>query len=253
MWQFGRRRDPNRPARLGGIDRFRWPSMCGTLRQSRGRDSLAMGIATTQASRITKADSMSDLNELNQASPVPASVAVALRAGLVSRRRFARAGAAVPVVLTMVSLPVHAAPICINPSGFISQNTYASRHPGGVPPPCATVGPTAWAAAADSVWPGGKPTKDLKFKDVFGGTSRTKLIDVVKTGSNFDKYCVAAFLNASKGNVPNFPLTVSQSKGLWTAIKGGAAPMGSTKPSIPVTSPAWGESMAVSWLKTVMP
>ena len=93
----------------------------------------------------------------------------------------------------------------------------------------------------------------MKFKDVFGGTSTTKLIDVVTSGNDFDKYCVAAFLNASKGDIPNFPLTVPQSKGLWTAIKGRAAPAGSTKPNIPVTKPAWDDKMALSWLKTVMP
>ena len=197
---------------------------------------------------------MNKPDEYDQSPTASAPVSGPFRASLVSRRRFAKAAAtAAPVVLTMVSLPVYAAPICINPSGFISQNTYASRHPGGTPPPCATLGPTDWAAAANDVWPGGRPTKQKPFKDVFGGTSSATLIDVVNNGTVFDKYCVAAFLNASKGNVPNFPLSPQQSRGLWGTIKGVALPAEAVAPNIPVTSPVWGEATAVLWLKTVMP
>ncbi|MGS0755417.1 hypothetical protein ACVBEH_12400 [Roseateles sp. GG27B] len=136
---------------------------------------------------------MSDLNEQHQSSPAPVPTAEAVRVGLVSRRRFARAGVAVPVVLTMASLPVHADAICINPSGFISQSTYASRHPGGTPQPCSTMGPVQWAAAADMVWPGGALTKSMLFSAVFGGGATTPLLAVVTSGSDFDKYCVAAY------------------------------------------------------------
>ena len=195
---------------------------------------------------------MSDLNKHDQPTPVPAPAVGILRASLVSRRRFARAGVAVPVVLTMASLPVHAAPLCLNPSGFISQNTNLSRHPGSTV--CSTMGPVYWAAAADDVWPGGAAVKSTFFNSVFGGSSITTLIDVVTSGSEFDKYCVAAFLNAKLTSPPaNFPLTLAQARGLWGTIKGSALPTGATAPNIPVTSPAWDEATAVRWLKTVMP
>ena len=115
------------------------------------------------------------------------------------------------------------------------------------------MGPAFWVAAANNVWPGGTSTKNTQFKVVFGGASTTKLIDVVTSGSDFDKYCVAAYLNASLTSPPaNFPLTVAQARGLWGTIKGSALPTGATAPNIPVTSPVWGEATAVLWLKTVM-
>ncbi len=195
---------------------------------------------------------MSELNEHDHSSAAPTPEVTTLRGGLVSRRRFARAGAAVPVVLSMASLPVHAAPLCINPSGFISATTFTSRHPGGTV--CSTMGPVYWAAAADNVWPGGAAVKSTRFKRVFGGSSITTLIDVVTSGSEFDKYCVAAFLNAKLTSPPaNFPLTLAEARGLWGTIKGSALPTGATAPNIPVTSPAWDEATAVRWLKTVMP
>lgn len=97
----------------------------------------------------------------------------------------------------------------------------------------------------------------MKFKNVFGGASDLKLIEVVSftttsSADIFSRYCVAAFLNASEGNISNFRLTVRQSKGLWTAIMGGTAPVGSDNP-IPVTTPAWDVDRAVAWLKTAMP
>ena len=54
-----------------------------------------------------------------------------------SRRQWLKGvGAASPVMLTLVSPPVRANDACILPSGFVSQNTYNSRHPDGNPPPC---------------------------------------------------------------------------------------------------------------------
>lgn len=208
---------------------------------------------------------MNDMNEDNKqlAASVESEAGNGVASGnLVARRRLLMgAGAAAPIVLTMASMPAHANGACINPSGFISAATYASRHPGGVPPVCTTNGPSYWKALDKTLWPGYKAatatasevnTQTKKFKNVFGGSNTATLISVLTNGKEFEKYCVAAFLNASKGGIANFPLSVAQSKGLYTTIVGGVLPTGAVKPTIPVTTPPWNEAKAVDWLKIVM-
>lgn len=204
--------------------------------------------------------------------------AAAHQSGAVPTRRqmLRRVGAASPVLMTMVSLPVHADPIgfpgdvCINPSGFISQNTFNSRHPGGLPPPCTTLGPTHFQNLARGSWPAG--TSTLVFSAVFGGiespmvapntlrpmaapsklppsVTGTTLSEVLAVGSPytaFTKYCVAAFLN-TKAGTPGFPMTQAQSQALWPTIRG---PLPGTP--FPALSLGWNEATTVSWLQTVM-
>jgi hypothetical protein len=209
---------------------------------------------------------MNDMNEDNKqlAASVESEAGIGVAGGnLVARRRLLMgAGAAAPIVLTMASMPAHANGACINPSGFISAATYASRHPGGVPSPCTTQDPNYWLRQWSVA---GKPgwlkdplpnTRTSKFSAIFGGPQLSgdpTLIQVLQgSHSNFAKYCVAAYLNSRTG-VPNFPLLTDEVRGLYSTIKGvGSFPTGAKKPTIPVTTPPWNEDVAVAWLQRVM-
>ena len=231
-----------------------------------------MAWAGGRAEPATKAISMNDMNEDGDkqlGSPAePEAGAGDVRANLLARRRLLiGAGAAAPVVLTMASMPAHANGACINPSGFISAATYASRHPSGNPAPCTTQGPNFWLRDFDNGkvnWPTAMPnTRQSKFSAIFGGTALQgdpKLWEVLKgksvvgqpvvVYSDFAKYCVAAYLN-SRTLGGSFPLSTNQARGLYSAIKLGSVPTGSSNP-IPVTNPAWDEARAMVWLQMVM-
>ena len=166
----------------------------------------------------------------------------------VSRRLLLRRslGVATPVVMTLASLPSHAAAVCINPSGFISQATFNSRHPGAMV--CTTQGPSHFASLAVGAWP-----STSRFASIFGalppGGDRTTTLKQVLDGAypDFAKYCVAAFANASIP-LPNFPITLLQSQALYKTITQGTPPMGLAPfPSFP-----WTELQALEWLRTVM-
>ena len=156
-------------------------------------------------------------------------------------------GVAAPVVMTLASLPSHAAGVCINPSGFISQATFNSRHPGGMV--CTDRGPNYFATLDVGSWP-----STVMFTTVFGAlaspnANRSATLKEVLSPQypEFAKYCVAAYANAS--NPPlNFPITLPQSRALFKTITQGTPPSG--LPAFP--SFAWNEFQALEWLRTVM-
>ena len=163
-------------------------------------------------------------------------------------------GVATPVVLTLASLPSHAADACINPSGFISRATFNSRHPGGVV--CTTNGPTYFSSLGDVAWPtsGGISAATQRFAAVFnaippGGNRSTTLKAVLTGSSTYAKYCVAAYANALSPPV-GYPMSVNQARALWVTIKGGVPPA-STSP-FPQASLGWDETKTLDWLSTVM-
>ena len=167
----------------------------------------------------------------------------------VSRRLLLRRslGVATPVVMTLASLPSHAAAVCVNPSGFISQATFNSRHPGGMV--CTVQGPNHFDSLPLTSWPSAD-----RFAAVFGAlaspsASRAETLKQVLSGpySEFAKYCVAAYANAS--NPPlNFPITLAQSRALFKTITQGSPPAGLA----PFPSFTWTELQALEWLRTVM-
>ncbi len=173
----------------------------------------------------------------------------ALHDSTVSRRLLLRRslGVATPVVMTLASLPSHAAAVCVNPSGFISQTTFNSRHPGAMV--CTARGPNYFATLAPASWP-----STALFATVFGAlaspsANRSVTLKQVLAGSysEFAKYCVAAYANASNPP-PNFPMTVLQARALFKTITTGTPPTGlAAFPSF-----TWTEAQALDWLRTVM-
>jgi len=183
-------------------------------------------------------------------TPDAATPADALSRRLLLRRSL---GAATPVVMTLASLPSHAAAECVNPSGFISRATFNSRHPGGVV--CTTNGPTYFKFLNNAAWPtsGGVSAATLRFSVVFNaappGGHRGTTLKAVLTGSTstYAKYCVAAYANALSPPV-GYPVTVEQARALWVTIRGGVAAF----PAFPSPSLGWDETKTLDWLSTVM-
>ncbi len=197
-----------------------------------------------------------DLNS-NEAAAVPAGSDASLRQA--ARRRLLKGGlAAAPVVLSVASRPVHAANVCVNPSGFISVSTFNSRHPGALA--CSSNGPSYWAGLGSASWPKVPGTTnslgDATFISVFGSaatgmsTSAT-MRNVLNSGasSQFSRYCAAAYANSVKG-VAGWPVTAIQAQSIWSTIRGG------TKPANAVVYPAaslnWNEDKTLVWLQTLM-
>jgi hypothetical protein len=183
-------------------------------------------------------------------TPVSVTPADALSRRLLLRRSL---GVATPVVLTLASLPSHAAAGCVNPSGFISNATFNSRHPGGVV--CTTNGPTYFSSLDDALWPkaGNVSSATQRFAIVFKGSpssSRSTTLKEILIGpySNYAKYCVAAYANALRPPV-GYPMTVDQASALWVTIKGGGS---SPLPAFPQPSLGWDETKTLNWLTTVM-
>ena len=185
------------------------------------------------------------------AQPVNLSVPSQPSAGASRRQLLKGAGAASPVVLTMVSAPVRAADLCLNPSGFISQNTFNSRHPGGMPHPCTTNGPSYFNSLDGSSWPSGVVKATATFNAIFplpAISGNPKLTDVLTGSDSFAKYCVAAYLNTKYSTPPpGFPMTNAQALAMWPTIRG-APP---TTP-FPPTSLGWDETKTLAWLASVM-
>ena len=172
-------------------------------------------------------------------------------AGASRRQLLKGAGAASPVVLTMVSAPVRAADLCLNPSGFISQNTFNSRHPGGMPHPCTTNGPSYFNNLAQGSWPPSVNKGSARFNAIFPApaiSGNPKLTDVLTGSDSFAKYCVAAYLNTKYSSPPpGFPMTNAQALAMWPTIRG-------TPPTTPFppASLGWDETKTLAWLATVM-
>ena len=182
-------------------------------------------------------------------APDAATHDVALSRRLLLRRSL---GVATPVVITLASLPSHAAAECVNPSGFISRATFTSRHPGGVV--CTTNGPSYFGGLDNAAWPtsGRASAATQRFSEVFnanppGGNHNTTLKAVLGGSSVFARYCVAAYANALRPPM-RYPITVDQARALWVTIKGGA----SAFPAFPQPSLGWDESTTLDWLSTVM-
>ena len=162
--------------------------------------------------------------------------------GIPARRAWLARGAvmATPVIASLASAPVHAAGVCVLPSGFISAATFLSRHPGALL--CTNKGPTFWRDSPST-------TTNAIFSTVFGGTLESGMTGLTLkqvlagTFSNFAKYCVAAYLNALDSTA-GFPLSASQAVSVWSHFRGG--PPTSLIPS------GWTEATALAWLGTLM-
>lgn len=165
-----------------------------------------------------------------------------------ARRAWLRKGAvaATPVLASLASAPVHAAGVCVLPSGFISVATFNSRHPGAMT--CVgNRGPNYWAATP-AAWTG--PTlPSTPFLTVFispeGGMTPAETMAAVLTGaySLLAKYSIAAYLNAELGT-PGFPLLPAQVVAVWRHFRGG--------PTTALIPPSWTELDAVTWLQSLM-
>ena len=169
-----------------------------------------------------------------------------------SRRAWLRRGVAVasPVVASLVSAPVYGACLNLNPSGFVSANTFASRHPGEMV--CAFLGPNFWIKSPTS-WPG-VDTANVKFQKLFGknvepaiNNDALTLIDVLRgtTYSDLAKYSIAAYLNASKPT-PDFPLTTQGAVDVYNSYYPGPL-------KTPPLVAGWTQDQTVSWLAMLMP
>lgn len=184
--------------------------------------------------------------ESNQSpEPSTSSQAAAQLAQPSRRKLLLRVGAAAPVVLTAVSRPVHATGACINPSGFISVATFNSRHPNA--PVCTSKGPTSWKSVCNNN-PNTSPYNS-RFSTVFGNGKTDTLKTVLGNGTEFERYCVAAFLNANAGTA-GFPITKLQAQAIWSTIRGGTAPAGTVP--YPATALGWDETKTLAWLKALM-
>lgn len=167
-----------------------------------------------------------------------------------SRRDWLRRGAvaATPVVASLASAPVYAAAgTCVLPSGFLSANTFTSRHPGATT--CAgDMGPSHWKSTS-TTWPSAA-ARTATFLSVFGpnigSISTTATLETVVGGTDdFSRYCVAAYLIAvSSPAVTGYPLTSTQVIDIWKSYNGG------TKSAILVGS--WTTTDVVTWLKSLM-
>ena len=175
---------------------------------------------------------------------------------MASRRMWLRRGVAVasPVVASLVSAPVYAC-VNVNMSGFVSQNTFNSRHPNETV--CTFLGPNSWyrtlsiSAKTSSI----VQTKDVPFQSIFGANvekninnAKLTLSQVLIGGSKYSelaKYCIAAYLNASLPTA-NFPLTAEQAKDIYHSFYPG------TVKSPPLLA-KWSEDYTVGWLRMLMP
>ena len=169
-----------------------------------------------------------------------------------SRRAWLRRGVAVasPVVATLASAPVYGACVNLNPSGFVSASTFASRHPGETV--CAFLGPNFWIKDP-SVMLGGAMAK-VTFQSVFGKKVEAAIVSAKSNPTLFEvlngkysdlaKDSIAAYLNASKPTA-DFPLNAQQAVDVYTSYYFG-----------PVKTPplvqGWTELDTVNWLAMLM-
>ena len=189
---------------------------------------------------------MQDKQYPDRTAPLAGDVAPVVLA----RRAWLARGAAIatPVIASLASAPVHAAGVCVLPSGFISSTTFRSRHPNA--PRCTSNGPTYWVGSFPGAWPMSAPdTTTALFSAIFGGTLESGMAGLtlkqVLDGSftAFAKYVVAAYLNARNGTA-GFPLSDSQAVSVWGHFRGG--------PTTSLIPMSWTESTALDWLSTLM-
>ena len=172
-----------------------------------------------------------------------------------SRRAWLRRGVAIasPVVVSLVSAPVHAGNLCLLHSGFISTATFNSRHPGGLV--CTTQGPSVWHAnfPTTKFWP--VAAKKATFTSTFGVSAGVETGIVVSTTlddvlgnvggsySQLAKYCIAAYLNALKGG-SGIPLSTSEAVAVYKSYHPGPV-------AVPLVS-TWTQANTVTWLQSLM-
>lgn len=193
--------------------------------------------------------------EANVASPPSAST---------SRRLLLKGlgglGAASPIILSVASGPVHSTVtdgVCLTPSGFISQNTFLSRHPGAKT--CTNRGPTFYAGLTTADYPTA-PAPNLQTTPfvnaaLFGSSGSAPDTGVITAGmtllavlqnpgvSAFTKYSVAAYINARV--LSGFPMSPAQAIDVWKRFRAGVG-----TPFVPAS---WSEATALAWLQTLMP
>lgn len=186
--------------------------------------------------------------ELDMRSDEDSSVEMA-PSRMASRRAWLRRGVAVasPVVVTLVSGPVYAADGCILPSGFISPDTFASRHPGGVV--CTTMS-MSFLANNVSTWQP-KSLQTAPFSTIFGGTpeigvvpGKTTLLEVLKKGSDLARYSISAYLNALMPTGSGFPLKPNDAIAIYKSYRGGGFS--------PLLVRGWSEGQTVRWLQMLI-
>lgn len=187
----------------------------------------------------------------HEQSPVQTAPSASVDAPVVpSRRAWLARGAvmATPVIASLASAPVHAAGVCVLPSGFVSAATFLSRHPGAML--CTNQGPTYWVGAFPTGWPTAAPdTTTALFSTIFGGTLEAGMAGLtlkqVLDGafSPYAKYCIAAYLNARNGTA-GFPLSDTQATAVWLHFRGG--------PTTSLIPMSWVEATSLSWLQTLM-
>lgn len=194
---------------------------------------------------------------ISETSPLPAmdlrseddSSSPVVASRITSRRAWLRRGVAVasPVVVSLVSGPVYAADGCILPSGFISLNTFNSRHPGGVV--CMSLSITFLSSNVSSWQP--KTLQTAPFSAIFGGTpeagmvpGKTTIVEVLKRGSDLSRYTIAAYLNALMPTSSGFPLKADDAIAIYKSYRGGGFS--------PLLVRGWSEGQTVSWLKMLI-
>lgn len=165
-----------------------------------------------------------------------------------------------PAVATLASAPVSAG-ICLNPTGFVSGPTFASRHP-NMGENCAGQSPSTWARGSD--WPkhfgGQQNQQDLIPGDLDGLGSGTKFnlifdpdllqdksLRVVLNGyaaaattDTIAAAIVALWLNAKKG-LTGGVFTAGDAKIIWKNINDN----GGYKPP---SGPTWTLQQTQDWL-----
>ncbi len=195
--------------------------------------------------------------ESNPALP-PAAMTSAANSRRLLLKGLGGLGAASPIILSVASGPVYSrgAGECLTPSGFISQNTFLSRHPGVAP--CSDRGPTFYASLTASQYPSSPPPnlQTVPFVDaaLFGTagsggdggviTASMLLVNVLQNGSvsAFTKYAIAGYLNAR--TISGFPMTPAQAIAVWQRFRAGGASL-----FIPAS---WSEATALAWLQSLM-
>ena len=172
-----------------------------------------------------------------------------------NRRRLLQGGlAAAPVLMTLVSRPVLGQVGCQTASAAVSGNL--SR--GGLELPVCVGASALTLASNQSLWPPGyypdtvngpnghKATKFHEHGLGFQGNKRKNdtILEVLKSGDNFDSNMAAALLNAAAGRTP--VLSVADVQGIWSEVmsKGYFEPTGGAR---------WYENDIISYLKTTMP
>lgn len=144
-----------------------------------------------QPSDVTDQNARPDQPRLNEGSEEQVS-GKGVGGKRLTRRRFASAGFAAPVILTLANRPAFGAVCTV--SGFASTNpSGVARHGSDS---CGGRGPDHWTT--DGNWPGAfRFGPDTPFRDVFGGSSEMSLKDVLAGTDGKAANAVAALLSTT--------------------------------------------------------